>query len=193
MQCRYFLRHPRRQRGAPEPGVKQRQGRASSCEVKLEPPPPCSPARDHAARVLQRAAPRTDPLTLARVQTPFRLLRHGVLLTYDARTLYAYVARTGDLLDPVCRGEYAAHELGRLARAAGGPRLDAAALRRQHQAEVERREMLRYLRDELLAATARREPTAHIISDLYTVASLDELLPLLREAARAEAEAEEDG
>ena len=59
---------------------------------------------------------KKDPITHKIIKKEFKILRNGVLLSYDAHTLYAYIKSSGDLRDPICRVEYAQHELLRLDR-----------------------------------------------------------------------------
>jgi hypothetical protein len=57
-----------------------------------------------------------DPITLAIVNRTFTLIRNGVKVPYDAKTLYEFIKKTGDFKDPVTRTEYNICELSRLER-----------------------------------------------------------------------------
>ena len=76
--------------------------------------------REIHARLIQRRV-RTwltrDPLSLERIRTPFRLMRNGVWILYDAHSLRSYIIASGDLSDPVTRTLLCPHELMRLDRA----------------------------------------------------------------------------
>lgn len=72
--------------------------------------------REQALEKINLIFSKKDPITQKLIKKEFRVLRNGVLLSYDAHTLYAYIKSSGDLRDPICRVEYAQHELLRLDR-----------------------------------------------------------------------------
>lgn len=105
--------------------------------------------RDAAARTIQRILVlETDPITLGPVRRPFRILRNGATILFDAHSLYAYVHASGDLRDPVTRTPFAKHELSRLSRSCRRPTLSGEELNERFRQEVERREFLERLQEE---------------------------------------------
>lgn len=80
-------------------------------------------ARARACRCIQTRWRRTliDPISLERVETPLVVYRNARPITYDARTLYEYILRSGDVHDPVCRTEFSLDELAALDRKLGRP------------------------------------------------------------------------
>jgi hypothetical protein len=81
------------------------------------------------------------------VRKRFYLYRNGILLLYDANTLFEYILTSGDLCDPLTRGTYQSHELMRLVRISGRVLPDRLQLQELRGSEIARRELLTYLTD----------------------------------------------
>jgi hypothetical protein len=108
------------------------------------------------------------------VRTPFRIVRHGVALTFDAHSLYVFVASTGDTRDPMTRTQLTPFELRRLGRACGRLLPSTADLHRLFRAEIERRAVVDYLTDDALRAPGV-ETMVDVLAQLRAVATPSEL------------------
>lgn len=127
-----------------------------------------------AARLIQtRLLRERDPISLQAIRRRFRLLRNGTHILYDAFTLHAYIEASGDLRDPVCRQEYALHELMRLSRVCDRPLVEMTRRRRQHEDEVRRRDMVSYLCNEIMNSDLL--PTEALFN-LHQIATETELM-----------------
>ena len=91
-----------------------------------------------------------DPIRLRPIRKPFLLLRCGRLVRYDAFSLFEFIETTGDLRDPIAREPLATHEQMRLQRVCATC-FDRSPweMQRQFENEVERRELIGFLLDDL--------------------------------------------
>lgn len=112
-----------------------------------------------------------DIITNRPIRRPFGYSRNGVVLRLDAYPLFQYICDTGDLTDPLCKQEYAAHELSRLARLVG--REWPNDLRTRFEEEVQRREVLEYLMDDLATEVRRHtEDDAFLVETVANVGTV---------------------
>ena len=115
-----------------------------------------TPETNRAASVIQTVLVRSiDPISMQPIRRPLFLHRNGVMIRMEAESLFQYVAKTGDMCDPVCKQRYAKHELLRLQRMAG-KRLPANVESRFAE-DGQRRMMIDFLVDEIAAAQANDE------------------------------------
>lgn len=106
--------------------------------------------RHSAATAIQRLLVRDrDPITLQLIKKPFRLLRNGTMISYDAHSLLEYVGSTGDTNDPIARQPLQRHELMRLCRVTRSAALSPTSLAKKKGEEIQRRSALSFLQDEL--------------------------------------------
>jgi len=113
---------------------------------------------------------RLDPLSLRPVRKPFVLLRHGAQHVYDADTLYEYILASGDVRDPITRGDYAGHELLRLQRQCGRPLPSRALLVTCAEMERERRAVVFSIADEILEQARAGILAVDALDDLRSIA-----------------------
>lgn len=134
-------------------------------------------SRTEAATILQRACRERDPIHLGRIRRRFLLYRHGSFVVFDADTLHEYIATTGDTRDPVTREELLSHERMRLERICGASLPSAELLSARHAAEVERRELLSFLCDDVLRSVAVRDEEGILwaLQDVHELATDSEL------------------
>jgi hypothetical protein len=112
-----------------------------------------TPETNRAASVIQTVLVRgIDPITMQPIRRPLLLHRNGVMIRMQPESLFQYVAKTGDMCDPVCKQRYATHELLRLQRMAG--KILPANIEGRFADEMHRGMMIDFFVDEIAAAQA---------------------------------------
>lgn len=136
--------------------------------------------RENAALTIQRILVKEiDPIMLRPIKRKFALLRNNCMINYDAFSMFEYVQTSGDLRDPVARQQFEKHEIMRLGRLAGVSCDSLERFHKQFAEEVQRRQMLSFLENEIVSELEREESDTNllfeIIMNLQGVASRDEM------------------
>ena len=122
-----------------------------------------------------------DPIRLEYIRKHFTLLRNNVSIVYDAAILFEYIEASGDMCDPIARESYQKHELMRLQRVCGRSLLDTAKLDAIRAREIERRELIAYLTNEIIRSSRMTLIAVEAFENLHSIASGAELADIYRD------------
>ena len=121
-----------------------------------------------------------DPITLRPCRKRFLLYRNGTHIVYDAESLFLYIEKSGDTRDPVARQTLLSHEKMRLERVCGNRLPTEERLHSSFSLEVERRELVSALTNEVLESTDQEgAPSIDAIEYLRSISTQDEMSNLL--------------
>lgn len=117
--------------------------------------------KEKAASTIQRILIReVDPISLGPIRVPFRLLREGKSLLFDATTLLKYIRSSGDTRDPLARRDLLPHERSRLCRACKVGSL--------LQRDESRLQTLSLLEEEFMNEVTRHDTRLSVAMSLYS-------------------------